>query len=350
MKTIISRNKLTYTFRYTTPGGVHNIPFHNGKATVTDELADNIVHLYGSSGMYAYATVEDQSLEIPGNSVLLIRDMGMGDLLMITPLIRALAKRGLHVDVKCREDYQALFENNPYVRQTYALDNWCPKDYSCVMDLRQIVEKAEAIGALDHRIIAFAKHMDVYLSPEDAVTDYFPRLSEVAEWDKYAAMGKLIIGFAWSASVPVRSWSEARNIEMLKALSATGLYTVLVFSERGLMIPILDGVYNLGGSTTIRQTGAAVSICDAVVTPDTGIFHLAGALDIPTIAYFSTHPIGERQAHKSLTILQGKGCPLFPCRQYGCPNTARIDVSPCIDIAPEQLLKLIALTLGKKGK
>lgn len=318
------------------------MPFSGGKYTGPDNICDWIIGIGAVSGFYTLADLSEQAL-VPGNSVLLIRDTGLGDVLCLTPLIRILSRMGLFVDLQTWEKHVNVFSNNPHLRNVSAIGQPdVADDYAIRVDLRQVVENAEAFGRLEHRMRGFAHHMDIVVTDEDMYTDYFPKHEEiVVAKSQFTKTVLPKIAYIWSASNNTRSWSADYNMRMVNRLASEG-YTVAVISEQTLKIPELPNIYNFGGLHTIRQSAAILAVCDVCLTPDTGMFHLAGALDVPTVAYFSSHPVIERQAHKHLTVLDNRDvCALFPCRRYDCMHHAKTDISPCIVLPPEKVIAAI---------
>jgi heptosyltransferase-2 len=61
----------------------------------------------------------------PGHVVVLRADR-LGDLILTTPLLRALASAGWQVSVVCRRDFLPILENNPHVASAHGLEDLCP--------------------------------------------------------------------------------------------------------------------------------------------------------------------------------------------------------------------------------
>ncbi|MGZ3577439.1 MAG: lipopolysaccharide heptosyltransferase II [Syntrophales bacterium] len=80
---------------------------------------------------------------------------------------------------------------------------------------------------------------------------------------------------------------------------------------------------NLSGKTNLRDAIAVISRCGLFISNDSGLMHVAGALNIPTIAIFgstnpvTTSPVGDR----SVVIYKGASC--SPCLKETCPTDFR---------------------------
>jgi heptosyltransferase II len=80
---------------------------------------------------------------------------------------------------------------------------------------------------------------------------------------------------------------------------------------------------NLSGKTTLREAIYLISQCHLFISNDSGLMHIAGALNIPTIALFgstnpaTTAPVGN----KSIIVRREVSC--SPCLKEICPTDFR---------------------------
>jgi heptosyltransferase-2 len=80
---------------------------------------------------------------------------------------------------------------------------------------------------------------------------------------------------------------------------------------------------NLAGKTTLREAIYLISQCRLFISNDSGLMHIAGALNIPTIAIFgSTNPVTTAPAgNKSTIVCREVSC--SPCLKEKCPTDFR---------------------------
>ena len=80
---------------------------------------------------------------------------------------------------------------------------------------------------------------------------------------------------------------------------------------------------NLAGKTNLREAIHLISQCRLFISNDSGLMHIAGALNIPTVAIFgSTNPITTSPAGNKTTIVhQDVDC--SPCLEETCPTDFR---------------------------
>ncbi|MBF8274861.1 MAG: waaF, partial [Magnetococcales bacterium] len=96
---------------------------------------------------------------------------------------------------------------------------------------------------------------------------------------------------------------------------------------------------NLAGATTLDECVDLLSFVQAVVTNDSGLMHVAAALDRPLIALFGSSdpkhtPPLSRHAH-----ILTRNLPCAPCFQRQCPRHAH---TPCLEeITPAMVIDLL---------
>jgi len=80
---------------------------------------------------------------------------------------------------------------------------------------------------------------------------------------------------------------------------------------------------SLAGKTNLKETIALIARCNLFISNDSGLMHVAGALNIPTVAIFgSTNPITTSPAgDKSVVIYKEASC--SPCLKETCPTDFR---------------------------
>jgi heptosyltransferase-2 len=142
---------------------------------------------------------------------------------------------------------------------------------------------------------------------------------------------RLIVGLAPGAAYgPAKRWFPesfaAAGDRLIEDLSAQ---VVLFGSREDRQITDLveqhahRPLINLAGKTNLKEAIAAISRCSLFISNDSGLMHIAGALNIPTVAIFgstnpvTTSPVGDR----SVVIYKGASC--SPCLKETCPTDFR---------------------------
>lgn len=99
--------------------------------------------------------------------------------------------------------------------------------------------------------------------------------------------------------------------------------------------------YDLTGETTLAKAVALIEQLSVMIANDSGLMHISGALDIPTIAIFgSTNPVATSPlGRQSEVIYQAVDC--SPCLKKICPTDFRCMTSIRVDevyLAAEKML------------
>lgn len=101
-----------------------------------------------------------------------------------------------------------------------------------------------------------------------------------------------------------------------------------------------EGLKDLAGRTSLKELAAVLTLATAVVATDTGVMHLAAALDRPVVALFGptspgrTGPYG--QGHQVLRL----GLECSPCFQRQCPQPRCLTTLPP-EMAAQAVLALL---------
>ena len=131
-----------------------------------------------------------------------------------------------------------------------------------------------------------------------------------------------LVGIHPFSAVPERTWHGNRFVEVANALQEKAGVRILLFggerdmeaasdiAKRIIPAPILAA-----GRTDLRQTMALLSKCSLLICNDSGVMHLAAALNVPLVALFGPQtpklfgPWGKRCA------VLTKNFPCSPCNQ-----------------------------------
>lgn len=142
---------------------------------------------------------------------------------------------------------------------------------------------------------------------------------------------QMIIGMAPGATYgPAKRWPVDRFAAVAKEIVREHGATILLFGSKqdkdvtdAIATTIPGHCMNLAGTTSIREVMALIARCHAFITNDSGLMHVAGALNVPTVAIFgSTNPVttsppGERN------IIIRKPVDCSPCLKPVCPTDFR---------------------------
>jgi heptosyltransferase-2 len=142
---------------------------------------------------------------------------------------------------------------------------------------------------------------------------------------------KMIIGIAPGATYgPAKKWFPDRFAATADKLSEKFSAQVIIMGGKAdgetaqeiRKLARAQLIY-LAGKTTLREAIYLISQCSLFISNDSGLMHIAGALNIPTIAIFgSTNPVTTSPAgNKSIIVRQEVPC--SPCLKKTCPTDFR---------------------------
>ncbi len=279
-----------------------------------------------------------------GSDVLVTRAMGgIGDLLMMTPGLRALSNTlGRPVKVAVPRKFFAVFENNPHVDvidiegpalNTASYRNWhnltvCPAGIFETKH-RPIVRKgrveifARAIGIKKSLLNQNGWSVEINPSPEvKAFVDTFLRKAKFGS--------RPLLGVQPYSRDSYKDHLKIRDI--IEDLSRD--YDLVLFHHRSDGLPSGLGIANTAGVSLEKSLGI-VSRLDAMVSVDSAFLHAASAFDVPVVALFGpTDGNSFTLHHKRIKVLtMGKTFPCQPCwrnEDLPCYVTGTLGNSPCI--------------------
>lgn len=136
----------------------------------------------------------------------------------------------------------------------------------------------------------------------------------------------MIIGINPGAAYgSAKCWPPERFKKLARELTGNKNLFVAFFGDKGgkkTVNEICEGlgsqVINLAGGTTIRQLIAMISVCDIFLSNDSGPMHVASALQIPLVAIFGSTSDVKTGPFKKAAVIH-KHVPCSPCYKRVCP-------------------------------
>ena len=144
-----------------------------------------------------------------------------------------------------------------------------------------------------------------------------------------------LVGMAPGANYgPAKMWYPERFAAVADRLADEFSAEVMLFGsqkdrERTNLVKghAQHKLIDMAGETGLAEAIALIAGCDLFISNDSGLMHLAGALDVPLVAIFgstnpvATSPVGE----KSIVVYSDVDC--SPCLKERCPTDFR-----CMDL------------------
>lgn len=292
----------------------------------------------------APGALEDILARGSGARILLIRAGGMGDLLFLTPSLRALVQRfPQHEFTVCALAAYRPAISHPDLDAVRWLD-YPPKmadvdTYDLVVPLEETVERDDEHTTVD----IFARHLGLELEGEARVPILRANTAalEAAHLKFPCFPGMRRYGIALRANHHHRTW-PFNYIQQLAShiLDRDPTSVIFLFGEkkdwpdmanlgheRLIWLPELD--------LSLTESLALLATMDGFVGPDSGLAHAAGALGIPTVTLFGPFRSQQRcdvfpnvrginghapcaPCHYQARLPQHPFPPGMPCEKHGC--------------------------------
>lgn len=318
-------------------------------------------------------------------SILIIRLSSLGDVILSTPLVRQLNRTYPHarIDVAVAERFADVWDNNPRVANVWAI----PSDgevspmsdrlkfdileslagdfggaYDLIVDLQHNIRSATLRHGLGSTVVLAPKHrleklaLVLLKKRPKVITSIVARYRKPLEnlplaldtdgcevWlpeernagvylnAKPAAGASHRIALAPGAHHATKRWHASRYAQLAHVLATTyGRQVVLVGGQGDVELcnAVADQsgveVLRADGSTSIETTVRVLDTCQAIVTNDSGVMHLASARNLPIVAVFGStvKDLGfSPYAVPSIVVEHDVSC--RPCSHIGrssCPK------------------------------
>lgn len=143
-----------------------------------------------------------------------------------------------------------------------------------------------------------------------------------------AKAGRPVVGLNPGAAYgPAKRWPAERYAGLVKRLAEELGAFLLVFgtagdteaaAEIGAAAP--GQVLDLTGKTTLAEAMALIGLCDAFVTNDSGLMHVAAAQKTPLVAIFGSTDAVATGPFAARVEVVNKNLPCSPCLKTHCPR------------------------------
>ncbi len=328
------------------------------------------------------------------SSFLLIRPGGIGDAVLLIPMILALKKAypDCRVEVLAENRNHRVFALCPGVDRVFCYDN--ARDLLLVLRRRYDVaidsEQWHRLSALVARTIRspikigfgtnerkrLFTHSIGYRHESYEMRSFFdlltplnidvpmpisyPFLAVPASVQQSAdnflenTLNKPFVVLFPGASIPERCWGAEKFHQLAIRLFDVGVSVVVVGGQEdyavGAAILADTSGLNLAGKTNLPETAGVLSRSQLLVSGDSGVLHLGAGLGVSTVSLFGPGiadkwaPVGE-----SHTVIN-HALPCSPCTRFGTTPPCPIGAKCIQDISVEEVFSAAKKLLGLKLK
>lgn len=231
-----------------------------------------------------FACLPWQGEDLAGKTILVSAEQGFGDAIEFCRLAPLLARRGARVVLECRQGLKRLF--------------------STLAGIDRVVTPGDDYGHFDFAVPLMSLPLRLGLTPEtlppppylavpDAAAGFagpdgvagFAGPDGVVGFADVAALDGLKVGLVWAGGASRRDNAQrsctAADLRPLLGIAGCRFFSLQVGPESG-QVADLPGVVDLSPRLgDFADTAAALAALDLLVSVDTGVAHLAGALGRP---------------------------------------------------------------------
>lgn len=304
--------------------------------------------------------------------ILIIRLSSIGDVVLTTPIVRCIKKQIPNAEVHylTKASNAIILNNNPYIDKVYCYSNSLSEtikklkkeNYTTVIDLhkklRSIIVRFrlhkpfKSFDALRLKKWLLVKWKINKMPDKHIVDRYFDAIRSLGvvndkegldyflNEEDYISPDALPLSFQEGyVAVVVGSLHNTKQIPidmMIKLCSGIKKSIVLLGdkNDRHKAVKIENAVgarvFNGCGAFNLNQTSALMKNSDGVITPDTGLMHIAAAFDKNiisvwgnTVPEFGMYPYMSQNSKAEVYIFEEKNLPCRPCHKLGynkCPK------------------------------
>ena len=300
--------------------------------------------------------------------ILIIRLSSIGDIILTTPLIRRLqaAYPEATIDYCTKPPFLTLLASNPRLSAIYTTEQLPTETYDLVVDLQNNHRSRTIVGSLNAKqTLKYQKEnwkkwlmvhckINLYSATQSVVDRYqaalnklgvpddlqgcelYPSPSDQAFAEPYAIAGNKTLALCFGAKHFTKRYPPQRFAALLSILLRDDSVRVLLLGGKedatqaleivnALPAACRSKVVNLSGSCSLMQTAALLEQCDAVLTNDTGLMHMASAFGKKLFVLFgsSSATFGFLPYHTPYELFEVDGLSCRPCSHIGrdrCPK------------------------------
>ena len=219
---------------------------------------------------------------VPGGSLVVYAEQGAGDIIQLARYLPFIARQGMRIIVQCRPEIENLVQTIEGVASTYRPDEDLPKHDAQVM-------MASLPQLFKTRIDRIPTNIPYLRPPFAQVQRWQERLTDLGDTIK--------IGLRWAGN-PNNSDDQRRScpLSLFAGLAGTASMTLISLQNDGLNTVEAEQAQRLGlvdYSAELKDftdTAALIANLDLVISVDTAVLHLAGALGRPAWALLRYSP------------------------------------------------------------
>lgn len=320
--------------------------------------------------------------------VLVIRFSSIGDIVLTSPVVRALhLQKNVEVHFLCKKQYHSLVAHNPHIHQIHTLEASMSEltsklaaiDFDYIVDLHKNIRSKRVGRAIGKPVYTFDKinwekwlmvNFGIDKLPKLHLVDrYFAGLTKLGiqndgegldfffpekfkpKTNLNLASGKKYYSLALGAAHATKQVPESL-IEAIIQKTEQPIHLIggAAESELGKRLEqkFPNQVTNYAGKSSLHDSAWIIKNSAVLITPDTGMMHIAAALKIPTVLIWgNTIPslgmyayYGRRSGLSKNIQVENLKC--RPCSKIGKTKCPKGHFKCMLEINPDEVISAIA--------
>lgn len=301
--------------------------------------------------------------------ILVVRFSSIGDVVLTTPVIRALKKQKPEAEIHflIKKEFAQVLENNPYIDKIHCftgnisamVDELRKEQFDCVVDLQKNVKSRKIVRKINVSSTTYNKHnfkkwvfvrLKINFLPDTHIVDryfdavaplgvkndgggldfFIPEEKSFDVDDMPAVFENGYVAVALGAAhatkrIPIEKIVEIGRI-LYKPMMLLGGNDVAAEGEE-IVAQLGERAYNGCGKFSLLQSASIIKQSECLLTGDTGLMHIGAALQVPiasvwgnTVPEFGMYPYMSSEKFRIFEVCTLK---CRPCSKLGykkCPR------------------------------
>ena len=322
--------------------------------------------------------------------ILIIRLSSLGDVLLTTPVLRAIKKQwpDITVDFLVGKNYLSAIETNPLINEVFEFDKeknptafvnlLNKKKYDLIIDLQNNLRSRNLTSKLPFKKVRFKKptlkklllvhfkwnrFKELKTIPQ-MYAESIPGLEFNSETPEINLPEKIVssikpannfIGFAPGSKHFTKMWPVEYYIDLGKKLNEAG-FTILLFggaADKEICEEIhnsLSDSIDLSTNNDLLQIARDMRECRLIICNDSGLMHLAQAVDVPLFAFFGStvKEFGFFPYTEKSKVIENEGLYCRPCSHIGKAKCPKKHFRCMLELTPDNVFNEIEDFLNTK--
>ena len=316
------------------------------------------------------------------NRILIIRLSSLGDILLTTPLVRSLKNqyKSIETDFLLRKEYEDVYKYNPHISNLFLFENQNSnkiiqqlhtRNYDLIIDLQNNFRSRRVIRKLRKPSLKFHKRtlekfllVNFKINRMKELPQIPVRYSEVIPGFALDEKGLEIflpenippkinknenyIGLCPGSKHFTKKYPVNYFIELGNSLSREGFKIALLGGkdDKELCTQISNAIkdsIDLSNDNLLLHTAAEIKNCKAAVCNDSGLLHLACAVNVPVIMLMGStvREFGFTPYRNKNLILENNSLSCRPCSHIGRNNCPKKHFKCLLELRPNYVLENI---------